>query len=58
MKRFGSARNNPEWSTSRNVIAKIIWLLSLARNALIVVFGTALAYILYINHMNPFKLTS
>ncbi|XP_025270448.1 sodium-independent sulfate anion transporter isoform X1 [Camponotus floridanus] len=36
---------------------KIGWLLALSRNALVVIIGTVMAYIFYINNQNPFKLT-
>lgn len=36
---------------------KIGWLLALSRNALVVIIGTVMAYIFYINKQNPFKLT-
>ncbi|XP_011633708.1 sodium-independent sulfate anion transporter-like isoform X3 [Pogonomyrmex barbatus] len=39
------------------IFQKIGWLLALSRNALVVVIGTVMAYIFYINGQNPFKLT-
>ncbi|KAL6261210.1 hypothetical protein P5V15_008735 [Pogonomyrmex californicus] len=39
------------------IFQKIGWLLALSRNALVVVIGTIMAYIFYINGQNPFKLT-
>ncbi|XP_076235695.1 sodium-independent sulfate anion transporter [Calliopsis andreniformis] len=36
---------------------RMAWVVTLARNALVVVLGTAMAYIFYINHQEPFKLT-
>jgi len=36
---------------------KIGWLLNLSRNALVVIVGTVMAYIFYINDLNPFNLT-
>ncbi|KAF2887549.1 hypothetical protein ILUMI_18624 [Ignelater luminosus] len=57
MKVFGSRTSNPEWSTVRNIFGKIIWLLCIARNAVVVVIGTVIAYILYTDGVEPFKLT-
>lgn len=57
MKRFGGLKNNPQWSVRRNAIGKIMWLLSLSRNALIVIMGTSMAYIFAIHGEKPFKLT-
>ncbi|XP_036149375.1 sodium-independent sulfate anion transporter-like isoform X2 [Monomorium pharaonis] len=39
------------------ILQKIGWLLGLSRNALVVISGTIMAYIFYINGQNPFKLT-
>ncbi|XP_076378212.1 sodium-independent sulfate anion transporter isoform X3 [Megalopta genalis] len=36
---------------------KLAWIVTLARNALVVVAGTVMAYIFYANHQQPFKLT-
>ncbi|XP_076652145.1 sodium-independent sulfate anion transporter [Halictus rubicundus] len=36
---------------------KLAWIVTLARNALVVVVGTVMAYIFYVNHQQPFKLT-
>ncbi|XP_048515879.1 sodium-independent sulfate anion transporter-like isoform X2 [Athalia rosae] len=38
-------------------VYKIIWVLSLARNAVVVILATVLAYIFYINGIEAFKLT-
>lgn len=52
---FGSLQRKPEWSTLRNIIGYIIFLISLARNAIVVIIGTAIAY--YLREKNPFKIT-
>lgn len=39
------------------IFQKIGWFLVLSRNALVVIAGTAMAYIFYIYNQNPFKLT-
>lgn len=57
MKAFGSRTSRPEWSTCRNIFGKIIWLLCIARNAVVVIIGTLIAYILYTDGVEPFKLT-
>ncbi|XP_078043152.1 sodium-independent sulfate anion transporter isoform X1 [Augochlora pura] len=36
---------------------KFAWIVTLSRNALVVVAGTITAYIFYVNHQQPFKLT-
>ncbi|KAG6803091.1 sodium-independent sulfate anion transporter isoform X1 [Apis mellifera caucasica] len=36
---------------------KITWAITLARNALVVIIGTVIAYIFYTNNKEPFKLT-
>lgn len=51
-------KNKPEWSTKRNVIARIVMYICLASNALAVIFGTTLAYLLSDeNGKAPFVLT-
>ncbi|XP_076396976.1 sodium-independent sulfate anion transporter isoform X4 [Megachile rotundata] len=40
-----------------NWIQKIAWVVTLARNAIVVVVGTALAYIFFVNEQTPFVLT-
>lgn len=51
-------KNKPEWSTTRNVIARVVMYLCLASNALAVAFGTVLAYLLVDDDGNaPFVLT-
>ncbi|XP_029178689.1 sodium-independent sulfate anion transporter-like [Nylanderia fulva] len=40
-----------------NILQKMGWLLALSRNALVVIIGTVMAYIFYINKQNPFQLT-
>lgn len=52
---FGSLQHRPEWSKKRNFFGKIIFLVSLARNALIVIIGTVISYYLIDEH--PFKIT-
>lgn len=56
-KRFGQMKYNPDWSKGRNYFGRFMWLLSLGRNALLVLFGTILAYALLQNGQQPFKLT-
>jgi hypothetical protein len=52
---FGSLQHRADWSTKRNVLGKFIFLLSLARNALIVVIGTLISY--YLRDKSPFQIT-
>lgn len=40
------------------VLQKAGWILTLARNSLVVIFGISLAYILNINGLKPFTLTA
>lgn len=40
-----------------NAWHKLMWLISLGRNALVVVFGTTLAYIFSTYDAEPFRLT-
>lgn len=54
---FGSRNGRAEWSPSRNVFGKIIWLMSIARNAIVVIIGTLIAWILYQHDIKPFVLT-
>ncbi|KYN00747.1 Sodium-independent sulfate anion transporter, partial [Cyphomyrmex costatus] len=39
------------------VLQKIGWFLGLSRNALVIIIGTVMAYIFYINDLEPFTLT-
>lgn len=55
--RYGSRNNRPELSTTRNILGKVLWLCSIARNAVVVIIGTLIAWILYTNGIKPFKLT-
>nr|XP_022916684.1 sodium-independent sulfate anion transporter isoform X2 [Onthophagus taurus] len=57
LKRFGGLKYNPIWSRSRNFFGRISWVLSIARNALVVVVTTLLAYVLMLNDKQPFTLT-
>lgn len=52
---YGTLQTRPDWSKRRNIIGIGIFMLSLARNALVVIAGTVLAYCLRDNQ--PFKLT-
>ena len=52
---FGSLQNREDWSKRRNFFSKIVFLVSLARNALILVIGTVISYCLY--EEAPFKIT-
>lgn len=36
---------------------KVAWTVTLARNALVVVAGTVMAYVFFINNQEPFVLT-
>lgn len=54
---FGTLAYRPEWSRNRNIIGRLIFMLSLARNALAVLIGALLAYILHVNGLTPFKIT-
>lgn len=55
--KFGSMRTNPNLTTGQNVLSRIYWIISLSRNAVIVIFGTALAFIFSTYGQTPFKLT-
>lgn len=57
MRRYGTRESRSDWSPTRNNIGKAVWLMSLARNAIVVVIGTTLAWILYQYGNVPFKLT-
>lgn len=50
-------KGKPEWSARRNALGRFYFILSLARNALVVVIGTVMAYIFSINGHQPFILT-
>ncbi|KAF5289752.1 hypothetical protein FQA39_LY03669 [Lamprigera yunnana] len=54
---FGSRNSRPEWSFFRNAFSKIIWLVSIARNAVVVIMGTVLAWALCEYGEKPFALT-
>ncbi|CAH0563573.1 unnamed protein product, partial [Brassicogethes aeneus] len=54
---FGTLNNRSDWSRRRNVIGKIIFMVSLARNAMAVVIGIVLAYYLNDNLTYPFAIT-
>ncbi|KAB0793487.1 hypothetical protein PPYR_13107 [Photinus pyralis] len=55
--RYGNRNSRPEFSTTRNILGKVLWLCSIARNAVVVIIGTLIAWILYTNGIKPFKLT-
>ncbi|XP_031353795.1 sodium-independent sulfate anion transporter-like [Photinus pyralis] len=55
--RYGGRHNRPELSTTKNILRKVLWLCSIARNSVVVIIGTLIAWILYTNGMKPFKLT-
>lgn len=55
IRRFGTLQRRPDWSRNRNILGIFIFMLSLARNALIVIIGTVLAYSL--RDDQPFKIT-
>ncbi|RZC37615.1 sodium-independent sulfate anion transporter-like, partial [Asbolus verrucosus] len=52
---FGSLRHRPDWSKSRNLLGKVVFMLSLSKNALIVIIGTLIAYSL--SAESPFRIT-
>lgn len=56
-KNYGTLQYKPEWSRRRNIIGRVLMLLSLSRNALAVLVGTATAYCLARNGHKPFILT-
>ncbi|XP_066250389.1 sodium-independent sulfate anion transporter-like isoform X2 [Euwallacea similis] len=45
IRRFGSMTNKPEWSRNRNIFGRLIFLLSLAGNALVVISGATIGYV-------------
>lgn len=57
-KRFGSLKYRPELSTGRNIFSITSFMLFLSRNALIVIIGTVLAYLLEESDgQYPFRIT-
>ncbi|KAJ1526898.1 hypothetical protein ONE63_008450 [Megalurothrips usitatus] len=53
-------KGNPPGQTIskfRRIFGNTMWMVSLARNAIVVFFGVGLAYVLYINGHEPFSLT-
>ncbi|KAK5640780.1 hypothetical protein RI129_009327 [Pyrocoelia pectoralis] len=55
--RYGCRTNRPELSVARNILSKVLWLSSIARNAIVVIFGTVIAWIFYTYGDKPFILT-
>ncbi|KAF7278208.1 hypothetical protein GWI33_008702 [Rhynchophorus ferrugineus] len=58
IRKYGSLKTNPEWSSGRNISAIVIMYFSLGSNALAVIAGTSIAYVAE-KHYNatPFLLT-
>ncbi|XP_067000175.2 sodium-independent sulfate anion transporter isoform X2 [Anabrus simplex] len=50
-------RKGENLTRKQKILNKLIWLLSLGRNALVAIVGAAIAYILHSNGSTPFKLT-
>ncbi|XP_046420105.1 sodium-independent sulfate anion transporter-like [Neodiprion fabricii] len=50
LKNLPGRRNGTAWQ-------KVMWMIGLGRNAIVVVFGTGLAYAFYVYDMEPFRLT-
>ncbi|XP_077294355.1 sodium-independent sulfate anion transporter-like isoform X2 [Arctopsyche grandis] len=57
LKDWSSRTSRPEFSTCKNLIYKFNWFISLARNAIVVILGCLLAWILKNNGYEPFHLT-
>ncbi|KAJ3644902.1 hypothetical protein Zmor_022601 [Zophobas morio] len=55
IRRFGTLQYRADWSRDRNIAGVFIFMLSLARNALVVIIGTLISYNL--RDDNPFKIT-
>jgi sodium-independent sulfate anion transporter 11 len=55
IRRFGTLQYRSDWSRNRNIFGIFIFMLSLARNALVVIIGTVIAYDL--RDEAPFKIT-
>lgn len=58
--RIFRVKGNPQGqqvSSARRIFGNIMWLISLARNAIVVFFGIGLSYVLYLNGHTPFSLT-
>ncbi|KAJ3644901.1 hypothetical protein Zmor_022600 [Zophobas morio] len=53
LKRFGSLRYRSDWSRTRNIVGITLFLLSLARNAIVIIAGVVLAYCL--RDQQPFR---
>ncbi|XP_015838375.2 sodium-independent sulfate anion transporter isoform X2 [Tribolium castaneum] len=55
IRRFGTLQYREDWSRNRNILGIFLFMLSLARNALVVIIGTVISYSL--RDDNPFKIT-
>nr|CAD7264303.1 unnamed protein product [Timema shepardi] len=57
LKNLDLGKDSGEIGTFKRVVGKCLWLVSIARNALIVVIGAVIAYICQVNGGHPFRLT-
>ncbi|XP_044252720.1 sodium-independent sulfate anion transporter-like [Tribolium madens] len=55
VQKFGTLKYKSEWSKNRNVLGIVIFMVSLARNAIIVIIGTVISY--NFGQNPPFKIT-
>lgn len=53
---YGNREYKPEWTRARNFLGRFLWMFSLSRNAIIVLFGTFLAWCLSENGKVPFAI--
>nr|CAD7202855.1 unnamed protein product [Timema douglasi] len=57
LKNLDLGKDSREIGMVKRVVGKCLWLVSIARNALIVVIGAVIAYICQVNGSHPFRLT-
>lgn len=57
LKDYSSRTSRPDVPVWKNILYKFNWFISLARNAIVVLLGCLLAWILKENGLEPFKLT-
>ncbi|CAH1996916.1 unnamed protein product [Acanthoscelides obtectus] len=57
IRRYGTLKRRPEWTSRRNTIGICIYLFSLASNAIAVIIASAMAYCFAQQGYQPFKLT-
>ncbi|XP_044731995.1 sodium-independent sulfate anion transporter-like [Chrysoperla carnea] len=58
LRTFGHRQSNPSKTHFQNIIAKVLWLLGLASNALVVSIGAFIAWQFSLHGKEPFELTA